>query len=269
MTNKQQNCHPSYMNLQNHNSRLITTKTIRAYFFRLTKETNHYDYVDALRGLAILCVIMIHTGQFGTMNIPNAFANIIWNGAIGVQLFYLASAFTLFLSMKSRVSKEYNSTKNFFIRRFFRIAPLYYLAIVYYLWQNGFGARYWLGDATQISTANILSNVFFFHGFNPYWINSLVPGGWSIAVEMMFYTILPFLFSKIKNINHAFNFYIITILIMAFLQIFLNKINPTSSDYLWEAYLSFYLPNQLPVFALGIIAYFIIIEHQSLTEISG
>lgn len=242
---------------------------LKSFFSQKTKENNHYDYIDALRGLAILGVIMVHTGQFGTMTISNVLKNIVDNGAMGVQLFYLASAFTLFLSMKNRVSKEYNPTRNFFIRRFFRIAPLYYIAIIYYLWQNGFGSRYYLGDATHISIANILSNVFFLHGFNPYWINSLVPGGWSIAVEMMFYAMVPFLFSKIKNIRHAFNFLIITILITLILNKILNIINPINSNYLWQDYLYFYLPSQLPIFALGISMYFIVIEKQSLTEISG
>ena len=246
----------------------MKTEKFKSYFFRTTQATNHLDYVDALRGLAILGVIMVHTNQYGKI-IGSIVGNVANNGRMGVQLFYLASAFTLFLSMKSRMSKEKYPIRNFFVRRFFRIAPLYYIAIIYYLWQSGFGARYWLGDATHISVANILSNVFFLHGFNPYWINSLVPGGWSIAVEMMFYVMLPFLFFKIKNINQAFNFLIITILANFILKVVLVNFDPTNSDYLWGNYLGFYLPNQLPVFALGIIMFFIITECQSLKEISG
>ncbi|MDR0873861.1 MAG: acyltransferase [Prevotellaceae bacterium] len=246
-----------------------TQEKIQDVFIRKTQENNHYDYVDALRGLAILGVIMVHTGQYVTLFVPFIFKNFLNNGQMGVQLFYLASALTLFLSMKNRTLKEQYPTKNFFIRRFFRIAPLYYMAIIYYLWQNGFGTRYWLGDATHISIENILSNIFFLHGFNPYWINSLVPGGWSVGVEMMFYAILPFLFSKIKNINQAFNFFTITILTMTVLKNILNNFDPTNSNHLWGEYLYFYLPSQLPLFALGIILYFIIIERISLTEISG
>jgi len=246
----------------------MVTEKFKSYFSRTTQTGNHLDYVDALRGLAILSVIMAHANHYGktTSNIIGDFAN---TGAMGVQLFYLASAFTLFLSMKSRMSKEKYPTRNFFIRRFFRIAPMYYIAIIYYLWQNGLGAQYWLGDATHISVTNILSNVFFLHGFNPYWINSIVPGGWSIAVEMMFYAILPFLFLKIKNIYQAFNFLTITILANFILRMILKKFDPTNSVDLWDNYLYFYLPNQLPVFTLGIMMFFIIIERQSLKEISG
>ncbi len=241
------------------------------YFFRTTKESNnHFDYIDALRGIAVLGVVMAHTVQLGTIHEPlnPSLGNIIHSGLYGVQLFYLLSAFTLFLSMKKRSSKEKNPIKNFAIRRFFRIAPMYYLAIVYYLWQDGFGERYWLGDATRISISHILSNVFFVHGFNPYWINSIVPGGWSIGVEMMFYAILPLLFLKIKRINQAFIF-LITTLIIKFLLRILMKFVTIGPDYLWDAYSYFYLPSQLPVFVLGIIMYFIVVEKDNLYRISG
>jgi peptidoglycan/LPS O-acetylase OafA/YrhL len=106
--------------------------------------------------------------------------------------------------MNRRNENEKHPKFNFFIRRFFRIAPLYYIGILYYLWQDGFGSRYWLSDQELVTTANILSNIFFVHGFNPYWMNSVVPGGWSIAVEMLFYCIAPLLFVKIKNVSLSF-----------------------------------------------------------------
>jgi peptidoglycan/LPS O-acetylase OafA/YrhL len=142
--------------------------------------------------------------------------------------------------------------RNFFIRRFFRIAPLFYLAIIYYLFQNGFGPRYALGDCNVISTNNIIATTSFLNGFNPYWINSIVPGGWSIAVEMSFYACIPFLFPKIKNLNHAFLFFILTIMLSSF-----------STDYLY-----FYFPSQLPVFALGIMLYFLIIKKEPIWQIN-
>lgn len=232
-------------------------------------ESNRYDYIDSLRGIAVLCVIMVHTGQYGSFNVPNLVSKLAAEGARGVQLFYLASSFTLFLSMKNRITKEINPIRNFFIRRFFRIAPMYYIAIIVYLIMYGFGPRYWLGDAQNISVFNILSNIIFLHGFNPYWINSLVPGGWSIAVEMTFYCVLPFLFSKIKTINHAINCFAFSIIIRSIFYQLLIRINPTDSDYLWGDYLFLYFPSQFPVFCLGIIMYFIVIEKQNSYDISN
>ena len=226
------------------------------------------DYIDALRGLAILGVIMVHTNQYGSSNLPSIIGKIINEGARGVQLFYLASAFTLFLSFKNRLTREKFPIRNFFLRRFFRIAPMYYLGICYYLFQDGLGPRYWLGDDTHITIFNILSNCTFLHGFNPYWITSLVPGGWSIAVEMTFYAVLPLLFSKIKNLNQSFNFFILSLFLKLFLKEFFSKFQVISNDRLWREYLFLYFPNQLPIFSLGIILYFIVIEKQTIRNIS-
>ena len=154
------------------------------------------EYITILRGLAILAVLMVHVEQqsSGVAYLHPYIISIIENGSRGVQLFYILSAFTLFRSFKLRSTTESSPIKNYFIRRFFRIAPLYYLAIIYYLWQDGTGPRYWLGNAPKITNSNIISNVFFLHGLNPYWITSLVPGGWSVTVEVMFYLCVPILF---------------------------------------------------------------------------
>jgi peptidoglycan/LPS O-acetylase OafA/YrhL len=74
------------------------------------------------------------------------------------------SAFTLALSLHSRAGEP---LRNFFIRRFFRIAPLYYTALAYYLWQDGLGPRYWLGEAPRVTVANIISTVLFVNGVGP------------------------------------------------------------------------------------------------------
>lgn len=113
-------------------------------------------YIDSLRGLAILAVLMVHCGQYGINKYPDLIANIINTGGRGVQLFFVASAFTLFLSLARR-SETVKS--NFYIRRFFRIAPMYYLGIAYYLMQDGYGPRYWLGDAPGITSWHIFANV--------------------------------------------------------------------------------------------------------------
>ena len=217
-------------------------------------------YIDALRGVAIIAVICVHTGQHGSYVHPGVFKSIIVQGARGVQLFYLVSAFTLFLSFDYRSKIEANPNRNFFIRRFFRIAPLYYLGIVYYLFQNGLGPRYWLGDCESITIGNIISNLTFIHGVNPYWITSLVPGGWSITVEMTFYAIVPFLFKRLKSTNQAVTFTLVCFLVSLLLQFILKDISIISSERLWNEYLFLWFPNQIALFGLGIIAYFIIIK---------
>ncbi|MEO8146549.1 MAG: acyltransferase [Bacteroidia bacterium] len=226
----------------------------------MLKSSEKLKYIDAIRGIAILAVLVIHCREYvesGAL-IPSAFSFIINQGPRGVQLFYIASAFTMFFTLTGRVKKENNPTRNFFIRRVFRIAPMYWIAIVYYLWQNGRGPSYWLGDAPGISNMNIAANFLFIHGFNAYWINSLVPGGWSIAVEMSFYCLVPFLFSKIKNSLHAINFFFITMIINFIAGYLLHTHQLIADALLWKNFLTLYLPYQMPVFALGILFYFLV-----------
>lgn len=227
------------------------------------------DYIDALRGIAILGVIIVHTNLYGTTKLPVVLNKMVFEGARGVQLFYLASAFTLFLSYKNRLTKERNPVRNFFLRRFFRIAPMYYLGIIYYLIEENLANRYWIGDETHITYLNIIANCTFLHGFNPYWINRLIPGGWSIGVEMMFYAVVPFIYSKIKGLNQAFNLFLLSLIVRMLLEILLMKFPLISTESTWHEYLFFYFPNQLPIFCMGIILYFILIENESIKNISA
>ncbi len=92
-------------------------------------EPKKYEYIDSLRGIAILLVILTHVRQHLRF-FPELINQITLDGHLGVQLFFIVSAFTLTMSYYSRINEQ-NKTKNFFIRRFFIIVPLYYLAIVF------------------------------------------------------------------------------------------------------------------------------------------
>ena len=61
------------------------------------------NYIDAVRGVAVLMVLLVHTLTFldrGGLN--SIFRVIVEQGRMGVQLFYIASAFTLFYSLSQR-----------------------------------------------------------------------------------------------------------------------------------------------------------------------
>ncbi len=221
-------------------------------------EPKKYDYIDALRGLAILLVLLVHTGiQGGDLHfLPDKLAKFFNNGQMGVQLFFMVSAYTLMLSYDSR-KNDTGFIKRFFVRRFFRIAPLYYLALITYicLFYVSFQSGNTIKTIHQLPVAALISNIFFVHGFSPGWINSYVPGGWSIAVEMLFYLILPLIWKYIKNINQSFIFLVASVFLSSLLNYLLR-----GSELEHAGFLYFYFPAQLPVFALGIFAYFTVKE---------
>lgn len=203
-------------------------------------------YIDALKGYAILGVIIVHSGGFTA-------------GAMGVQLFYVLSAFTLLLSLANRSGEGW---VNFYIRRFFRIAPLFYFALFFYIFNDMFMPRpdFWSGNK-PITATTILSKLFFVNGWNPYLINSIVPGGWSISVEVSFYLIVPILYKILKNLWTAIIATLVSLVGTNIIYTFLlnNPIIPESD--LWHYFLYFWFPNQLPVFCLGIVLYHLIVNY--------
>ncbi|MCX7309105.1 MAG: acyltransferase family protein, partial [Afipia sp.] len=154
-----------------------------------------YDFVDALRGIAVLLVVLAHTP------VPNSLLALNIAGAYGVQLFFVVSAFTLFLSLSARRNTESNPVLFFFLRRFFRIAPAFYFAMLFYLMKDGTGATPWAPQGIQ--SWQIISTLLFINGWLPDSINAVVPGGWSIAVEMTFYLFVPLCFAVITNVTRA------------------------------------------------------------------
>lgn len=152
---------------------------------------------------------------------------------------------------------------NFFIRRFFRIAPLYYCGLVYYFFIQG-------GHSVSSfnNFAEVVANVFFVNDFYPKWINRAVPGGWSVAVEMTFYLTLPFLFSRIKNAGQAVNTLLATIGINAILKFIMLQIPVNiQPSWIYTEFLYYWFPNQLPVFLMGVILYFLVVEKNTLRDI--
>ncbi len=221
-----------------------------------------YDYIDALRGFAILGVVLVHTSQWvsPSAGIPALIAK---NGARGVQLFFLASALTLFLSIEKRREHESRSVIKFFIRRFFRIAPLFYLAIIAFTLYSGMSERYWAPDG--ISWWHIALTATFLHGWHPETITSVVPGGWSIAVEMTFYLFVPYLFLKLKDVRSTVIALLASLVFVRISSklatIVLSSMYPESQQYLVSGFTFLWFFSQLPIFLLGILTYHVIRAH--------
>lgn len=216
------------------------------------------DFIDALRGWAILMVIAVHAA-LATRPMSPLLDRISWHGRMGVVLFFVASAVTLWLSAQRRCH-EAAPTRNFFIRRFFRIAPMFYVGALIALATDGMGPR---GEAPfGITLLDVSSTFLFLHGWRPESINSLVPGGWSIAVEMTFYALLPLIILGVRNRYAAF------VLLAASLLI-ANPLGNLVASYLAglgngypppmiSSFINLWFPNHLPEFIMGIIVAFVI-----------
>lgn len=96
----------------------------------MDNQIRKFDQIDSLRGIAALMVVVAHALSFGDTKLFPVFPlSILGQGVRGVQLFYIISAFTLFYTFDLR-KDENQAVFKFYLRRFFRIAPLFYTAIV-------------------------------------------------------------------------------------------------------------------------------------------
>lgn len=215
-------------------------------------QQDHLDVIDALRGYAILLVIAVHTaGRIPELVWPAK--RVMLLGFYGVQLFFLASAVTLLMSWQRSTDAFPVRSSKFLIRRFFRIAPLYYLAI----------PLYWIAyqtPADQFQLSSLFATLGFYNAFSPYFIPTVpgwtpVPGGWSIGVEFSFYFLFPFLAISITSLRHALGFLLFGVLLLLLVGHFGPGLYPEISDEARVSFLYFCPFNQLVIFALGFVLY--------------
>jgi peptidoglycan/LPS O-acetylase OafA/YrhL len=110
-----------------------------------------------------------------------------------------------------------------------------------------------LPGISEISWADLLTSMTFtqtlFHGMNKYF-----PGGWTVSVEFLFYMMLPFLCAGIRNLNSSIVFLLITLLLIPVYDT-VFKYMDFKFIFFSDYYTIFY---QLPVFSLGIFAYWMV-----------
>jgi peptidoglycan/LPS O-acetylase OafA/YrhL len=151
---------------------------------------NHFKGLDTLRAIAALAVVFSHIelqkSYNGISNLISYTSLRIADGHIAVILFFVLSGFLItYLLVKEKEKTGRISLKKFYLRRIFRIWPLYYLIIL--LSFLLFNAVY---DKTSVFLClSIFPNIA--QSLNLGWPTS--PQIWSIGVEEQFYLIWPIL----------------------------------------------------------------------------
>ena len=203
------------------------------------------DFIDALRGIAILGVMAVHCYLMTSPDGPVGF--MAQSGQRGVQLFYIVSAFTLCASLDARSEP----ISNYFLRRFFRIAPLFYFAVLINLALRFISPE--LSSQRDLPASSVLLGVLFLNGLQPLAINGVIAGGWSIAVETTFYAILPKLHARF---NSALRTAILFLVSAPVLFLVCTKLAYAAKDSAHSEYFGFmWFPVEFPVFVLGMFAY--------------
>ncbi|MBF9067511.1 acyltransferase family protein [Streptacidiphilus fuscans] len=150
------------------------------------------DSLTGLRFFAALSVFVCHASYLALPAFANHHTEVLFNkianqfGGLGVAFFFVLSGFVLTWS-----SRAGDRITGFYRRRFVKILPLYYAAgaaAVIVFWGTGMKVadvvRYF--TLTQVWVPNPEHNF------------AVLPPGWSLAVEAVFYLVFPFVIARFR-----------------------------------------------------------------------
>lgn len=207
-------------------------------------QKSYIHELESIRGIAIILVMLFHANgiSFG----PNhqdasVLKSFIVSGNTGVTLFFVLSGFLLSLPFIARLqSEQAPSIRDYYISRILRILPLYYLAILVAILVTG---------KVDIGISALM---FKFVGFEifPY---SVV--WWTLAAEVQFYLLLPFIMILFRN-RLGLLILLLALGIWAYYYYSLTLSKPGRIDAVWF-YKTKSLFGRLPAFAIGIAGAFI------------
>ncbi len=218
-------------------------------------DKNHLLFLDGFRGFAALWVLASHCLILSGYSLP-----ILSKGKVAVDIFMVMSGFLMvFHYFKREATEPWAHSRTwfkFYIRRFFRIAPLYYVLFTIALLFGSFLgecrqsiAGVFPGSHTPVdryidhSFANIFTHVTFIFGFLPNFAFTTPLPDWSIGLEMQFYFIFPFLMLFLRKHAYILPTILISLLCFVVSKFFLKYAFPMPS----------FLPLKVHLFFIGIL----------------
>jgi len=141
------------------------------------------QWVDELRGLAALLILLAHYRHF-LSDVPLEFY-LLDITSRGVQLFYILSGYILYSIYRNRLANA-KSIFEFYVRRWFRIAPLFYTVCIISL------LLFFPSIRNPLVNFSLHLLILPF-GMYPEYINGIIGPEWSVYVEFWFYMAFPVL----------------------------------------------------------------------------
>jgi peptidoglycan/LPS O-acetylase OafA/YrhL len=152
-----------------------------------------------LRAIAALWVFSYHLwlamgGLSFRFGLPTDFSfglrSFFRAGYEGVDLFFVLSGFVIAwpYMARRRTTLDRYEVVDFYQRRYFRIAPIYYCTLAIAATLVGFGLL-----PGNLSAWSVGAHVAFAQNFYPAWVASILGTFWTLPTEIHFYILFPFL----------------------------------------------------------------------------
>ncbi|MBD1391964.1 acyltransferase family protein [Mucilaginibacter glaciei] len=189
---------------------------------------NRVDSLDYLRGLAAVGIMVYHMNLY-TSGEPDSATLIAKVKIYGVIIFFILSGLTLYKVNVNHFVLSKSSLTQFYIKRFFRIVPLLYLATIL--------TAIFYFQPEYLSVKKIIANVTVLPGaFKPE--TFIARGAWSIGDELFFYMLFPFLLWMARKHKALFlGLTALSFIIVIYFSFF--KLSPQlTSGYQWAIYVS-------------------------------
>lgn len=145
-----------------------------------------YPGIEALRGIAALSVVVHHSWSLSNQPRFTGYWIIEGFGTWGVSLFFLLSGFLL---AETFWQDSPASLRVYAIRRFFRIAPAYYVNVAFlFLFFASTGLLLSAQGQKQMATSFTFTHYLFPNTSSSLNVNGAL---WTLTIEMMLYAFLP------------------------------------------------------------------------------
>lgn len=187
------------------------------------------DFIDGLRGLAILMVIERHLYmEIYNMGLPR-WADVMGLGYLGVHLFLLLSGFCIAWGFVGPRPRDM-TLREFAGRRATRILPTYYVVLAFFLFlalPMSAGEFGW-----QLATHLLMVH-------NLFEETTLAINGvfWSLALECQLYVAFPLLLEGFRRRGIAFTLTVVFMLQMAYRVLVANTVGDAyTSTYAWAVF---------------------------------
>lgn len=208
--------------------------------------------IDSMRGIACIGVVIVHSDMINWNGLCGQVARL---GGRGVQIFFIISALLIFKSLENSGcgTKQFN-IKRWYYNKFLRLIPLYWTAIICYLFV--FGTTYWTTSSNKgIICWTVISDFLFLSGLDPFHLNVF----WYLGALGVFTLVAPFLYKVINNWGRAVLLFGSTYAVLNLVvPIFADRINFGYNYEIWSSYWrSHSVFSNLSVLSLGILLYFL------------